>query len=180
MLYRGVNDAHPPRAQTAYIALGSNLDDRHALIDEAIARVDATPGVRVAARSSIIETDPVGPGAQGAYLNAAIGVETTLGPEALLEALLAIEREMGRVRDEATRWGPRRIDLDILLYADRVVHADGEEALAVPHPRMHQRRFVLEPLAEIAPGALHPVLGVTVGELLGRLAPGGTTPLGGA
>ena len=150
---------------TAYIALGSNLGDRHGYLDAAIARLRAWPGVQVTRISTYHETEPVGgPAGQGKYLNAVAELRTTLEARALLQALLAIETQMGRVRAE--RFGPRTIDLDVLLYGAEVV--DREE-LKVPHPRLHERAFVLGPLVEIAPLAVHPVLQSTVKDLLDRL-----------
>ena len=145
-----------------FLGLGSNLGDRETAIAGAVERL-AARGFRATLRSSLWLTEPVGGPPQGLFLNAVVGGETKLGPEALLEACLATEREMGRVRAE--RNGPRTIDVDILFYgSDR---RDGPR-LAIPHPRLAERRFVLAPLAEVAPGLVHPVLGTTAAELLAR------------
>jgi len=150
----------------AAVALGSNLEsrfgDRRANLLEAVRRLGELGEVRSV--SSFYETEPVGFVAQPRFLNAALVLETTLEPGALMRGLLGVERAMGRERVVAK--GPRVIDLDLLLYDD-VVMETGE--LVLPHPEMQERRFVLEPLAEIAPGMVHPVLGLTVGELF-RLA----------
>jgi 2-amino-4-hydroxy-6-hydroxymethyldihydropteridine diphosphokinase len=129
--------------------------------------------VRVRKVSRFVDTAPVGP-PQPRYLNAVCEVETEVGARALLDALLEAERRLGRVRDPRERNAPRTIDLDLLLYGDEVLDAD---ALTVPHPRMHERRFVLEPLCDIAPEALHPVLGVTARELYARMPPEGMPAL---
>lgn len=152
---------------TAYIALGSNLGDRRALLDSAVQSLRVE--VEVVRVSSYVETSPVGgPSRQGAYLNATAEVHTTLNPFALLGVLQRIEDRLGRVRTE--RFGPRTIDLDLLLFGDRTINAEESGiALVVPHPRMHERLFVLEPLAEIAPRAVHPVLGSTIKDLRDRL-----------
>lgn len=157
-----------PTEIDAFIALGANLADRRHAIHSAIDALDAFPGLRVTALSTLHETDPVGPPAQGRYLNAAAALRTSLSPAELLAALLAVERSLGRDRaaPSSVRWGPRVIDLDLLLYADAVIDAPG---LNVPHPRMHERRFVLAPLNQIAPRARHPVLERTVSELLAAL-----------
>lgn len=130
----------------AYLGLGSNLGDREAMLRAAIAALDATPDVRVTAVSSLYETPPWGPVPQGPYLNACVALDTTLSPRELLTLCLAIERDHGRER--AIRWGPRTLDIDVLLYGDEAID---EEGLIVPHPRMTERAFVLVPLAEIAP-----------------------------
>jgi 2-amino-4-hydroxy-6-hydroxymethyldihydropteridine diphosphokinase len=149
---------------TAYIALGSNLGDRRAYLDQALESMRAAPGVRLGPVSSYHETAPVGgPPGQESYLNAAAGLQTELPPEALLKLLLEVEQRLGRVRQE--RFGPRTIDLDLLLYGDQVVRTD---PLTLPHPRLHDRLFVLEPLSEIAPRAVHPILGATIVALRDR------------
>ena len=147
---------------TAYIALGANLGDRTANIERALDLLRATPGVRVTKVSSLLDNPAVGgPAGSPPFLNAAAEVETTLTPRELLCHLLEIERTLGRERRE--KWGPRPIDLDILLFGERVID---EPDLKVPHPLMHQRRFVLEPLAQIAPHAIHPLLEKTIAGLL--------------
>ncbi|MCD6416159.1 MAG: 2-amino-4-hydroxy-6-hydroxymethyldihydropteridine diphosphokinase [Planctomycetes bacterium] len=151
---------------TVYIALGSNLGERELNLRRALAALGGRQGVEVRKVSSFIETAPLGGPPQGKFINAAAELGATLGPRPLLDALLAVEDEMGRQRTE--RWGPRVIDLDLLLYEDRIINRPG---LQVPHPRMHRRRFVLEPLCEIAPRAVHPVRGASVADLLAELAP---------
>jgi 2-amino-4-hydroxy-6-hydroxymethyldihydropteridine diphosphokinase len=139
----------------AYVGLGANIGDRRAAIRAALDALAATPNVRVLAVSTIRETDPVGYVDQPRFLNAAAAVETELGARELLEELLRIERSLGR-RREGPRFGPRTIDLDLLLFGDEVVDEPG---LTVPHPRLHERAFVLDPLAELAPGLVVPGLG---------------------
>jgi 2-amino-4-hydroxy-6-hydroxymethyldihydropteridine diphosphokinase len=161
-------------ATSAHIGLGSNLGDRLGTLRKAVEMLGQTPGVRVAAVSSFVATQPVGgPADQGNYLNAAAEIETTLAPLELLAALQRIESALGRDRSREVRWGPRTCDLDILLIGERVVDLEdaqgGGTGLIVPHPRMHERLFVLRPLAEIAPRAVHPVLHKTVAELLATL-----------
>lgn len=146
---------------TAYLALGSNLGNREAALRGAREALDAIPGVEVAASSSLYETAPVGgPTGQGPYLNAVLRVETSLSAPELLQSCLGVEERFGRRRLE--RWGPRTLDVDLLLYSVETLHLPG---LEVPHPRLHQRPFVLLPLSELAPGLTHPVLGRTVREL---------------
>lgn len=149
-------------SSVVFIGLGSNLGDRAALLSGAVERLRATPGIGSVTLSRVHETEPVGgPSGQGRYLNAVAQVETTLEPHALLAELRRIETGAGRERRE--RWGPRTLDLDLLLYDDRVIDSPD---LTVPHPRLHERRFVLEPLAELAPELVHPVLRRTITELL--------------
>ena len=142
----------------AYVGLGSNLGDREATI---LAAVAALRGV--VAVSQLRETDPVGVTEQPAFLNGAVALETELSPRELLNSLLAVERELGRERRE--RWGPRTIDLDLLLYGTETLEEPG---LTVPHPHLHERRFALEPLAELDPDLVVPGRG-RVGDLLAKL-----------
>jgi 2-amino-4-hydroxy-6-hydroxymethyldihydropteridine diphosphokinase len=142
----------------AYVALGANLGDREVAIRRAAELIGAKR------LSSILETEPWGFADQPRFLNAVAELETELAPSALLDRLLAVEQELGRTR-EGPRYGPRTIDLDLLLYGDEQLDEPG---LTVPHPRLHERRFVLEPLAELAPEAVVPGRG-RVQELLAGL-----------
>jgi 2-amino-4-hydroxy-6-hydroxymethyldihydropteridine diphosphokinase len=145
----------------AYVGLGSNLGDREGTIRAAVAALAQEDGIEVGAVSRLRDTEPVGVGGQPRFLNGALALDTSLGPRELLERLLAVEQRFGRVR-VAGEHGPRTLDLDLLLYGDEEIDEPG---LAVPHPRLHERRFVLEPLAELAPGLVLPGRG-TVESLL--------------
>lgn len=147
----------------AFVGLGANLGDREATIRRAVALMGVEPGIEVVAVSALRETDPVGYADQPPFLNGAVAIETELSPRDLLDRLLSVERGLGRVREEGVRFGPRTIDLDLLLYGDRVV---GEPGLTVPHPRLAERRFALEPLHELDPSLRLPD-GRAVRELLG-------------
>ena len=138
-----------PDPVRAYVALGANLGDAQATLGAAFAALAALPATRLAARSALYRTAPLGVSGQPDYYNAVAALDTTLSARALLDALLAIETGHGRTR--AYHQAPRTLDLDLLLYGDALIEADG---LSVPHPRMHERAFVLVPLAEIAPPAL--------------------------
>jgi 2-amino-4-hydroxy-6-hydroxymethyldihydropteridine diphosphokinase len=148
-----------------YLSLGSNVGDREAQLREAEKRLSKVG--RVVAISSFYETEPVEFTEQPWFLNCAVKLETNLAAKELMAAILGIEEEMGRRRVQDK--GPRSIDIDILLFADAIVESS---EVTIPHPAMHRRRFVLEPLAEIAPEALHPLLKKTIRELLDRLPHG--------
>jgi len=148
----------------AYVGLGANLGPREETLRRALELLAAVDKVHVIAVSQLRETDPVGVLNQPRFVNGAATVETTLRPRGLLDVLLRIERELGRTRD-GTRWGPRTVDLDLLVYADELVDEPG---LRVPHPRLRERRFALEPLAELDPELVIPELG-PVSELLAAL-----------
>jgi 2-amino-4-hydroxy-6-hydroxymethyldihydropteridine diphosphokinase len=148
---------------TAFVGIGSNLGERESQLRRAIELLGAEEGIEVVAISSLRETEPVGPVEQGPFLNGAVQIATDLAPRELLERLLAIEQTMGRVRSE--RWGPRTIDLDLLLYGELVLDEPG---LTVPHPRLAERRFALEPLSELDPSLTIPGSG-PVAALLAEL-----------
>lgn len=148
-------------SEKAYIGIGSNLGDDLANCLEAVRLLDELGGCRVEERSSFYRTEPVGVEGQAWYLNAVVCLETERAPLHLLQGLLAIETKMGRVRKK--KWDARLIDLDLLLYGDRVIN---QPDLTLPHPRMHERRFVLVPIAELAPNLIHPVYGKSMCDLL--------------
>ncbi len=147
-----------------FIGIGSNEGDRLAHISNAIRALGAVRDTRVTQMAMIVETEPVGGPPQGPYLNTVVEVQTMLAPLELLSVLKEIERRLER-QATTQRWAPRSIDLDLLLYDDVILQ---EPNLTVPHPRMHERRFVLEPLAQLAPDVVHPILKFSVSELLAR------------
>ncbi|WP_457629064.1 2-amino-4-hydroxy-6-hydroxymethyldihydropteridine diphosphokinase [Oceanithermus sp.] len=153
------------------IALGSNLGDRAGFLLAGLAHLGELEGFAPGRLSPVYETEPVGPAGQGPYLNAVLEGESAHAPRALLDALLAIERALGRVRDH--RWGPRTLDLDLLDYGGRVLREPG---LELPHPRLHERAFVLVPLADLQPDWRHPTLKRSARELLAQLNTAGVRP----
>jgi len=148
-------------AETAYIGIGSNLGEPLLNCLTAVRFLDEMQGCRIQARSGFYRTEPVGVEGQGWYVNGVVSLETERSPQHLLEGLLALERRMGRVRKK--KWGPRVIDLDLLMHGVRVIE---EARLVIPHPRMHERRFVLVPMVDLAPTLLHPVYGKKMIDLL--------------
>lgn len=160
------------RLQKVYIAIGSNLGHRAENCKRAVELIGRLKETEVVGRSSLYETEPWGVAGQPGFINAVVEVRTTIEPEDLLRALKSIEAGMGRKK--GVRWGPRVIDLDIIFYGDMVVEKDG---LAIPHPGLHERAFVLVPLNEIAPDFIHPVLKKTVSELMARIGSDGVRRL---
>lgn len=156
-----------PNRETAFIALGSNVGNRQATINAAIAMLSKDSAVQILKVSDLIETAAVGMGQANAFLNGAAEISTTRDPGSLLKTLLDVEKTLGRVRSD--RWQPRTIDLDLLLYGQQVLSTPG---LALPHPLMHKRTFVLGPLLQIAPDAIHPLLKRTVRQLHADLVEG--------
>lgn len=148
----------------AFIGIGSNLGSPAENCKKAIRLLNASPDIEVVTESSLYESEPVGKTDQNWFVNAAVAIKTSLTPETLLDAILKIEKDLGRERRE--KWGPRIIDLDLLAYEDRVIHSN---SLILPHPEMTKRRFVLLPLSEFAGDYLHPVKNKTIADLLKEL-----------
>ncbi|TFH39423.1 MAG: 2-amino-4-hydroxy-6-hydroxymethyldihydropteridine diphosphokinase [Bacteroidia bacterium] len=149
---------------TVYIGIGSNLGDRHIFIEDSLLRLERDVG-NIVTRSTVIETEPWGFDSADSFLNMVTKIETLLSPGGLLESLLKIESDMGRIRSEPG-YRSRVIDLDILFYDDLIIDSGD---LAIPHPLLHRRLFVLQPMSEIAPDLVHPVLNKSISELLCEL-----------
>jgi 2-amino-4-hydroxy-6-hydroxymethyldihydropteridine diphosphokinase len=149
--------------QIVFVAVGANLGDREATFAAVIRAIEAEPDLLLLAASPVFETEPVGPGGQAAYLNATLRLRAWIAPLDLLIRLQRIEAALGRDRSaEAERWGPRSVDLDILFCGDRCIELPD---LVVPHPRAHERAFVMTPMSELDPELSHPVLGLTMAEI---------------
>ncbi|MBW1861736.1 MAG: 2-amino-4-hydroxy-6-hydroxymethyldihydropteridine diphosphokinase [Deltaproteobacteria bacterium] len=159
---------------TAYIGIGSNLGDKRLNCLKAIKMIEQIPGCELTGRSDLYLTKPVGVKGQDWYVNGVASISTRRTAQNLLKGLLAVEKHMGRVRRE--QWAPRIIDLDILIFGEEII---SEEYLKVPHPLLHLRRFVLVPLAQVAPNLIHPSLAVTIAELLRKFQEDGqiVTPI---
>ena len=152
------------RKVICFIGIGSNLGDPGKNCLDAVERLSGTYGMMALRRSSLYKTEPVGEKGQPWFVNCVVEVRTVLKPRLLLSELKKVESDMGR--QPAEKWGPRVIDLDILFYGQEIIR---EDDLTIPHPELHKRRFVLEPLNEIAPYIIHPVYGISVKGLLDRL-----------
>ena len=171
---RALSQARYRRRVRAYVGIGANLGERESSIRRAIELLGSFPGIAVTGISTLRETPPWGPVEQPPYVNGAVELETELEPRVLLEVLLDVERRLGRIRS-GERWGPRTIDLDLLVHGDAV---RDEPGLTLPHPHLHERRFALEPLAELAPDLVVPGRGTASSLLdaLGLGAPGRDRP----
>lgn len=148
----------------AYVGIGSNLGDRSLHLIRALDEMEGLPQTKMVAMSGVYETEPVGPPGQASYLNAVARLDTQLSPDDLLRHLQIIEEWAGRIRDQ--RWGPRTLDLDLLLYDSVISDSD---FLTLPHPHAHERWFVLKPLCDLNPNLKHPLLQLSVAEMLNRL-----------
>lgn len=151
----------------SYIGIGSNLGDKLFNCRYSIDKINQLPGCHVSAVSAIFKTEPVGVTGQPWYANCVVELSTTQGPSQLLKGLLSIESDMGRIRKK--RWEARIVDLDILLFGQEIIESDN---LIIPHPLLHKRQFVLEPLYQLAPDLVHPVLKLTMNQLLNKLPKG--------